>query len=415
MKMEASSLLDYREPSAMSDELLNVPGFVNELKDYTLATSNRPNQPLATVGALAMLSHLSGTNYTTADGLSTNLYFAVLADSGMGKDAVGVTNKKLAEKAGILRSIADDIASGEALEDAAAETPTLLLQCDEADYLFGTMKGAAGRGGRTSQMLRRFYSDVHSAHALRRKANTEGSAVIRAPHVSMLAMGIGEHVYRAMSDKSLTDGLLGRCLLADFSGFRPLGKVEKRDLPENCVAAASWMAANDNLNRESAEMQPIVVPYDAEALALKDELAQHCDAVVREAMARDMNVTAALLVRLNEKALKLALLAAISKDYQHPVITRDEILWGTEFAVHITRQMIAKSALYVAEGPFDKMKKRVIGLIKKHGGQIDMTTLQRLVPWDAATIRKIINTLHACDMIDEERLSYRKIVISLKK
>lgn len=415
MTMETSSLLDYREPEAMGDELLTVPGFVQELTDYTLATSNRPNKPLAVVGALAMLSHLSGTNYTTADGLATNLYFAALADSGMGKDSVGVTNKKLAEKAGILRSIADDIASGEALEDAAAETPTLLLQYDEADYLFGTMKGAAGRGARTSQMLRRFYSDVHSAHALRRKANTEGSAVIHAPHVSMLAMGISEHVYRAMSDKALTDGLIGRCLLADFSGFKPLGKVEKRDLPENCVVAACAMAERDRLIRESAEMQPIVVPYDAEALALKDELAQHCDEVVKEAMARDMKVSAALLVRLNEKALKLALLAAISKDWRQPVITRSEMLWGADFAAHITRQMIAKSAIYVAEGPFDKMKKRVIGMIEKHGGQMDMTALQRSIPWDAATLRRIINTLHACDMIEEELISRRKTVITLKK
>jgi len=414
MKIEASNLLDYQEPDAMSEELLNVPGFVNELTDYTLATSHRPNKPLAVMGALAMLSHLTGTNYTTEDSLTTNLYFGALADSGMGKDAPRMTNKKLAIKVGILGSLPEDLASGQALEDVVRTSPTLLVQYDEADGLFGELKGTRGSGAKTSQMLRRFYSEASSGHAVRCKAGDADTEVIRAPHVTLFATGIGEYVYRTMSDKCLTDGLIGRCLLADCSGFKPLKPVKVRELPEVCVAAASWMAANDKVNRESEELKPIVVPYDDEAKALKEELAQQCDAVVQAALARDLKVAASLLVRLYEKSLKLALLSAVSRDYEHPVVTKGDILWGTLFAVHVTKQMIVKSSLYVSEGPFDAMKKRVIGIIKGHGGEIDLTTLQRSTPWDAATLRKIINTLHVCDMIEEETLSRRKVIITMK-
>ena len=58
-----NNALDFRDPGPMSHELLSVPGFVNELKNHTLAVAPRPNEPLAFAGALAMLAHLSGRSY----------------------------------------------------------------------------------------------------------------------------------------------------------------------------------------------------------------------------------------------------------------------------------------------------------------------------------------------------------------
>ena len=80
------NLLDFQDPGTMSEELLSVPGFVNKLKDYTLAVSPRPNPPLAFAGALAMLTHLTGRSYVDERGSHTNLYLAALAPTAMGKD-----------------------------------------------------------------------------------------------------------------------------------------------------------------------------------------------------------------------------------------------------------------------------------------------------------------------------------------
>ena len=43
MATETGNVLDFRDPGAMSEELLSVPGFVNELKNHTLAVAPRPN------------------------------------------------------------------------------------------------------------------------------------------------------------------------------------------------------------------------------------------------------------------------------------------------------------------------------------------------------------------------------------
>ncbi|MBQ0033496.1 MAG: hypothetical protein KBT68_11965, partial [bacterium] len=47
-------------------ELLDMPGFVNALADYTYRTAQRPNRVTAFAGALAMLSHLAGRKFTDA-------------------------------------------------------------------------------------------------------------------------------------------------------------------------------------------------------------------------------------------------------------------------------------------------------------------------------------------------------------
>lgn len=74
-----TNILDFQDPGSLSEELLSVPGFVNGLKDHTLATTARPNEPLAFAGALAMLAHLTGRGYRDERGGRTNLYLAALA------------------------------------------------------------------------------------------------------------------------------------------------------------------------------------------------------------------------------------------------------------------------------------------------------------------------------------------------
>ena len=95
MATETSNVLDFRDPGAMSGELLSVPGFVNELKNHTLAVAPRPNEPLAFAGALAMLAHLAGRSYVDERGSRANLYLAALAPTGMGKDEPRIVNKRL--------------------------------------------------------------------------------------------------------------------------------------------------------------------------------------------------------------------------------------------------------------------------------------------------------------------------------
>jgi len=298
MANQENNCLDFQDPGAMSEELLNVPGFVNELKDYTLTVSPRPNPPLAFAGALAMLAHLTGRSYVDERGTRTNLYLAALAPTAMGKDEPRVTNKRLALAAGILPSVPDAIASGEALEDAVAASPSLLLQTDEADSLLTAMRGSDSRASRMNEMVLRFFSEAKSGHAMRLKVGQTRAKVIPLPHLTLFATGIPKFVYGALTSKALENGLLGRCLFVETNEYRPLGEMRTAELPARCVETAKAMVAREKKFNETYVLDPVLVTETTEAKIKIKELRFNADEIGRRLFESDLKTGAALYCRL---------------------------------------------------------------------------------------------------------------------
>ena len=410
-----TNILDFQDPGSLSEELLSVPGFVNGLKGHTLATTARPNEPLAFAGALAMLAHLTGRGYRDERGGRTNLYLAALAPSGMGKDAPRTVNKLLAAAAGIAVSVPDSVASGEGLEEAVAANPSLLLQCDEADQLLTAMRDGDGRTSRLNEMLLRFFSESASNHVMRLKASDGGRPrVIPFPHLTLFATGIPKFFYSALNARALENGLLGRCLFIDAEGFRPLGRMRAAELPTAVVDAATAMAARERLIAETGVFDPVTVGETPDARLRIADMTSTCDAVTQRLMDSDLGTAASMYARVPEKALKLAMLWAISADPENPQITAEAVDWGARFVNHVTRRMLYMSQFYVAEGSFDRLKKRFLRLLARHGGRLDHSTLLRNLPVDAALFKKMVETLKMCEQIEDEQQTDGKRVYLLR-
>ena len=406
--------LDFQDPGTMGEELLSVPGFVNELKDHTLAVSPRPNPPLAFAGALAMLAHLTGRSYVDERGAHPNPYLAALAPTAMGKDEPRAVNKQLAAAAGILGSVPDSIASGEGLEDAVAASPSLLLQTDEADSLLTAMRGGDSRASRMNEMVLRFFSEAKSGHAMRLKAGQKRPTVIPLPHLTLFATGIPKFVYGALSAKALENGLLGRCLFIETDQFRPLAEPAKADLPASCVATARMMAEKELKFNETAYLEPVIVTESPEAKHALKEIRFNADELSRRLFESDLRTAAALYCRLYEKVVKLAVLHAISADPVHPEMTAESVRWAGAFATFVTKKMLYEAQFNVSEGSFDRLKQRFLAMLIKAGGQLDRSTMLKNLNIDATTFQRVVLTLHMCDMIEEEMLSRRKTVYTLK-
>ena len=400
----SNNSLDFRDPGMMSDELLSVPGFINELKNYTIAVSPRPNPPLAFAGALAMLAHLSGRSYIDERGTHTNLYLAALAPTAMGKDEPRTTNKYLALAAGIMESVPDTIASGEGLEDAVEMTPNLLLQTDEADSLLTAMRGGDSRASKMNEMVLRFFSETKSGHAMRLKAGEKERRIIPMPHLTLFATGIPKFVYSALSAKALENGLLGRCLFIETDEFRPLGIPEKRDLPSACVEAAKFFVTREKAFSETANPILTPVPETPEAKIKIAELRVGSDEIARRLFDSELKTGAALYCRLYEKAMKLALLYAISENPANPVISAEGVYWAARFATHITQKMLFEAQFNVSEGAFDRLKQRFLNILVKHGGKLDHSTLLKSLRIEASLFKRIVLTLLMCDQIESEEL-----------
>jgi len=411
---DKNNLLDFQDPGAIGDELLDVPGFINELKNHTLAVSPRPNAVIAFAGALAMQAHLTGASYMDKRGATTNLYLAALAPTGMGKEEPRVTNKRLAAEVGILGSVPDAIASGEGLEDAIAATPSLLLQNDEADALLGVMRGSDSRAAKLNEMVLRFYSEAKSGHAMRIKAGQGKAQVIANPHLTLFATGIPKFVYQTLSAKALENGLLGRCLFLETDAFCRLGDAVRADLPALCVATAKALVARELAFRESGVMKPVVVDETPEATARFKTFREFADDTSLRLVESDLGTAAALYCRLYEKVVKLAIHHAISANAEKPVMTGESVAWAIALATHITKQMLYEAQFHVAEGKFDHLKKRFLAKLAKHGGKLDHSTLLRDLPVDAALFKRLVLTLKMCDLIEDEVLPSGKCQYLLK-
>jgi len=408
------NLLDFQDPGMIDDELLDVPGFVNELTDYTLSQAHSPNRTLAFLGATAMLSHLAGRTYVDTHGTRTNLYLVALGETGIGKDAPRRVNRQLADSIGDTRSLADSMASGEALEELMVKRPAVLFQPDEAESFFGAMRGNGKASSSLSERVRRLYSASAGMYSVRSTAKFPEGAVIANPHLTMFATGTPEAFYNSLDSRAIVNGLFGRCLVLEVRDDYRSNIPTLAPLPNDLIDLAKWQAARSRNAEEHEVLDLITVDETPAAKTALISSADYLMAQRKKLAEMELHSARALVVRMNEKIAKLAMIYAISESPEHPLISIEAVNWAVKFVAHVTKLMLFEAQFHVAEGKFDALLKRFTGLLAKHGGSLDRRSLLRWLHIDHVTFRRIVTTLHLCDAIIEETESGRNAIYTLK-
>ena len=405
----------FADPGPLPPNLTEVPGFIGELAGWTLAHSHRPNRTLAFAGALAMLAHLSGRSYTDRHGTHTNLYLVVLGDSGIGKDAPRKTNSRLADRVGISASVAESFASGEALEDALAKRPSLLLQADEVAAFFGKMRGAGGRA--MSERIRRLYTSSASNYVIRQKAGKPNSgAQIIYPHLTLFGTGIPGEFLDSLTPKEISDGLFGRCLIfrAEDEGAYATPDAFA-GFPKMVTEAAEMFAEIEESATEGGVLAMKVVDETPEAAEAFGEIDEAIKALRTGFNNSEMPMASAVVARMGEKIAKLALLWALSENPESPKITRAAVEWAAAFTVYVMRWMLFESQFHSSEGSFGKLRDRAIAALARNGGTMDRRTLLRAIKCDITNFKRLISTLVASEIIDEPAYIDGKLAYTLRK
>jgi hypothetical protein len=73
---------EHADPGPIPEHLLRVPGFINDVLDYTLSTAPYPEPALAFCGAISLQGLLAGRKVRDESDNRTNLYVLGLANSG---------------------------------------------------------------------------------------------------------------------------------------------------------------------------------------------------------------------------------------------------------------------------------------------------------------------------------------------
>ncbi|WP_417849396.1 bifunctional DNA primase/polymerase [Thalassoglobus sp.] len=363
---EQGTSSDPVDPGPIPEKLLYIPGFVNDVMQFSLETAPYPNRPLAFVGAIALLGTLTGRKVREPGNIRTNVQILALASSGVGKDWPRKVNANILLHAGEARKLAGKSASGEGIEDRLIRHPVILKQDDEIDALFENMKdNKEVRYRNQFGMLLELYGEAGGWRSIRDKAGCE-SGLIHQPHLVLFGTTTPGEFYDSLSGKMLNKGLLARIISVEAGQRGNRRRANWTSPPENIIdTARSWSEFRPpgwgNLSEESSgEATPLIVPITQQALRQLDCFADECDSTYRAAAKLPNEPVMAIWARAIEKTTQLALIYACSQHGIKPVIEPEAIDWASAFIRHTIQRTIFVLGKRFHESDFEQKCKQVL-------------------------------------------------------
>jgi hypothetical protein len=406
-RAEAAPALDLRppDPGPIPGRLLRVPGFIEEVIAFNLATAPRPQPVLALAAAICLQAVLAARKARDDRGNRTNLYCVGVAPSGAGKDHARKVNKNILFASGLVEHEGnEDLASDAGLVTAVEAEPAVLFQIDE----FGRFLRTIGDPKKAPHLfnvltaLMKLYSSADTVFRGKAYADKKRNKVVDQPCVSVYGTTVPEHFFESLTTDSLADGFVARLLVFEApTEPPPRQRRPQRAILESILEAAKWWGdytPGGNLRSEHPE--PRVVPTTAEGGAVFDRLA----VLVDERLADESDAGRALWARAEEKACRLALVYACSADRENPVIDEPAASWACDLSEHLTRRMLHVCHEWVAEGQFDARQKRVLRIVRRADGRISRSDLCRRTQWLTQRERQeVIDNLMETGQLREER------------
>ena len=400
------------DPGAFPETLLNVPGFIGELTDYTLRTAHYPQPILAFAGAISCQAFLAGRRVRDVSDSRTNLYVLALANSGAGKDHPRKINQRVLLAAELHESLGDKFASGEGIEDRLFTQPSMFFQTDEIDGLMQSINRANdARHESILSVLLKMYTSGNALYPMRVKAGKESPGVIDQPSLCMFGTAVPRYYYEALSMRMLNNGFFARLLILEAPKRGPGQDPSTAELPERIIDTAKWWAKytpGGSGNLAQWHPRPALVPETSGATEVFRDLRNQADAHYVTAEERDDPAAMAIWARAYEKTRKLALIHAVSESHRNPQITEVAARWAWMMVEYQTRRMLFMAAQHVADGEFDSKCKRMIEVLtawqqRRGDAWMPYWDLSRRLKWSDREVDEVREALQG-----QERIAFKE-------
>lgn len=322
-------------PIAATEEFESPPGLLGEIAQFVYAQSPYPLPRTALVAAIAFLSAICGRAFNV-NGLGCNLYLLLVAPTGVGKESISSGISKLALALGEIipgsRSYfgLDQIASGQALYVAMKERKACLSI--QTEFGIELQNITHPRAPSPIKMLKKAYLELFTKSG---EGNMLGASVfadktkntepLQSPSLTILGETAPPHLYDALNETMLADGLIPRFLLLEVEKgdekYNPWAHTIKPsgDLMQRIAALMASIVKLDHLNRAAH------VTMDAEAQYLAEQYRANTKRSI-ESQTRESGRQ--VWSRAHVKVLKLAALVAIGCNPFNPVIDGPTLRWA---------------------------------------------------------------------------------------
>lgn len=364
-----------------------IQGLLGEMASFIDAASTTATEAGALAVALPVLGAIMGQAYETPSRLRTNIYTVALGGSGRGKTSLINPAKELMRLALVQEKIGQDsIASGSGLLKMLTVHPSRICFLDEFGQMMQQISSFSA-GMHAKQIITEFtrlYSAASTLYTGTAYASREPEE-IDCPNLCLFGMATPGQFWEAFGSSSLEDGSIARYLVFPLgsTGTKDPDMQFQSDVVDGIkdITDAIRTRVTGNLGRVS----PHTVPLDERADTARIELRETMVSCAEYAEANGVRGGSAILLRVVENALKIALVCAAGRNPRDPVITRHDFDVGHALARWSAVTMVRNITSHIADNQTEKDVNDVERKLKEAG---DKGILKGTLKDRCRTIRK---------------------------
>lgn len=372
------------EPFPM--ELFNFPGAVSDLASACLLFGKVSPQPaFAFASALTLVSTVLNRRVEDADGLRTQLYMAIVGDTGCGKDAPLKFPFQILEATQIDR-LKDrigpsDFSSEPGLRNSLSKHPACLVSKDE--FGLWVTKLHSPKMSSADQTAKSFFMELYSAG---KGSILKGMAYanekdrpqvdLTEPSMSFLGAGTAVTIFGGASVSSMQDGFLNRIIFSHVDNEAPFEMPE--DEQSEHVSWEDAIKIVTELDSFFGQPSPLAVidgsgasPKPAHVMNYTDSALAYLRQMDRESRIQRRSqeisgLTRAMMARRVQSIKRVAMILSAGQSLSG-MITEEAVRAAEKFIVWSQERTMRECSRYIGGNDFEVAQNHVISQLKDSG------------------------------------------------
>ena len=280
---------------------------------------------------------LLGSKWKDKTGQFANLYLVAVGGPGSGKAAPMRIVQDVLDQCNATKLWTGKTTSDSAIASCMKTCPTKLFMWDEFGKFLQKTKMAYG-GGPLNSVQDAMLELWAPGRVWKQKTYSDSShnKEIDNPFMSLFGATTPNTLWTGFDESNLVDGFSARLLMFIEPNYAPLVERERQEIPESILQPARWWLRFTENQGNMKDVNPgcRTIPDGEGASEIFRRMAEYVDDNHKD------EIACAQWARAPEKARRLAMLYACSRDQEAPVVDREAANWACQVVEIATTQFL---------------------------------------------------------------------------